>query len=87
MYPLLPEAGIVTEEFRLCSLWPGAPFAMAGAPTCGTAGWMLPLPFTGEMDVDFPFCAGAEPAAATEGVLEAMAGAVVCFFDAAVALA
>ena len=52
MNPEVPAALIVTEVLRLWSpgpeigLIPAVPFAMFGVPTAGTAGGMVPLPFT-----------------------------------------
>ena len=59
-------------------------WAIAGA-TAGTAGGIDVLPFTGEIDEDFPCCCtGAEPPIATagEGVEEpvAMGGDETAFF-------
>jgi hypothetical protein len=61
--------------------------AIAGAETTGTAGEIAGLPFTGEIEEDFPwFCCtgGAEPPTATagEGVEEpvAMGGDETAFF-------
>jgi len=79
MYPLAPDALIVTDVFRLWSPGVGAPFTpllftMVGGPT-GTAGWMGFFPFTGEMELLFPCCDCAGPPTATGGsVLDAIGG-------------
>lgn len=75
--PEVPAALIVMEEGL--RPWAGAPLAMGGAPTAGTAGWIWLLPFTEPV---FPCC--AEPTA-TSGVLEAIAGGEADFFVAALA--
>jgi hypothetical protein len=75
MYPLAPDALIVTDVFRLWSPGVGAPFTMVGGPTDGTAGWMGFFPFTGEIELLFPCCDCAGPPTATGGsVLDAMGG-------------
>jgi len=80
MYPLVPDALIVTDIFRLWSPGVGAPFTpllftMVGGPTDGTAGWMGFFPFTGEIELPFPCCGCAEPPTATGGsVLDAIGG-------------
>lgn len=63
---------MVTDALRLWSV--GPPFvaellcAITGAVTAGTAGGTDGLPFTGEIDADFPCCCtGAEPPTATAG--------------------
>lgn len=45
---------------------------IVGAATAGIAGGigLLVLPFTGEMEFDFPCCEGAKPPTTTEGVEE-----------------
>lgn len=63
---------IVTELFRLWSVEPPLRaellWAIAGAETAGTAGGIEALPFTGEIEDDFPCCCtGAEPPTATAG--------------------
>lgn len=79
----------MTELLRLWSVRP--PFvaellcAIAGAETAGTAGGTAALPFTGEIEADFPCCCtGAEPPTATagDGVEEpvAMGGDETAFF-------
>jgi len=86
--PLGPFALIVTEIFRPCSLPLIAEllWAIAGAETAGTAGEIEGLPFTGEIELDFPCCCctGAAPPTATagEGVEEpvAMGGDETAFF-------
>lgn len=57
--------------FMALVLW-----ATAGVVTAGTAGVIAGLPFTGEMELDFPWCCtGATPptARAGEGVEEPVA--------------
>lgn len=84
-YPLL-LALMVTELFRLWSpLIAELLCAMAGATTTGTAGLTAGLPFTGEIEADFPCCCtGAEPPTATAGegveVPVAMGGDETAFF-------
>jgi hypothetical protein len=70
--PFIPFAGIVTELFRLWSFEPLITellCAIAGAETAGTAGEIEGLPFTGEIEFDFPCCCctGAAPPTATTG--------------------
>lgn len=62
----------MTELFRLWSFEPLIAellCAIAGAETAGTAGEIEGLPFTGEMEFDFPCCCctGAAPPTATTG--------------------
>lgn len=80
----------MTELLRLCSFDPLSAellCAIAGAETTGTAGETEGLPFTGEIEFDFPCCCctGAAPPTATtgEGVEEdpvAMGGDETAFF-------
>jgi hypothetical protein len=56
MYPVELFAFMVTEALRLWSDPPlvELPCAMGGAETAGTAGETADLPFTGEIEADFP---------------------------------
>ena len=60
MYPLVPAALIVTTDgFLPCSVCCGPPFiielllTIADAPTAGTAGGIIFLPFPCETELDF----------------------------------
>jgi len=47
---------------------------MLGGATAGTAGRIFCLPFTGDIELLFPCCVGAEPPTATGGLLDAIGG-------------
>ena len=73
---MVPCALIVTEGFLLLSPDGVDPLdallTIAGAPRIGTAGGGG-LPFTGDTEFDFPWCAG--PPTTAGGVLDAIGGA------------
>jgi hypothetical protein len=76
MFPLVPLAEIVTDDLRLWLPVALTPLllTMVGA-IWGTAGWMGPLPFTGDTDEVLPCWAFCGPPTATGGaVLDAMGG-------------
>ena len=93
MYPLVPAALIVTTDgFLPCSVCEGPPFiielllTIAGAPTAGTAGGIMFLPFAaGETELDLACrdCRRVSPC--DWGVLEAMGAVAKALFVAAVA--